>query len=354
MACKTLLLPILILFFSWNLSWAQEVVKAKKVKILPVPAFGYSPETKTYVGAVSLFTFDFYHDSVTRHSNAKTEFNYTWNKQLILECGWNIFTKNEKWFTKGQLHYSKFPDFYYGIGSETPESNKLAFTSNRLMLDIHVLKKIKPFLFTGINAKYNRFWNVSPLNNTLNLYGELTNNYNLGVGYSILKDNRNSILSPTTGKYVYANANYNFSRTNFWEFFLDVRYYKTWRNKYTLATRFVNDANTNTPPFYEYAIAGGDKFVRGYYFGRYRDKNLSTLQAEFRLPIAWRFGLALFGGLSNLYSSIPRINTSNTKYNAGVGVRFMVDKKDKTNLRLDYAIGSNNNSGFYVSFGESF
>ena len=332
--------------------WGQDSVK--KVKILPVPAFGYSPETKTYIGGVSLFTFDFYQDSITRHSNAKIEFNYTWNRQMIIESGWNLFSKNEEWFSKGQIHFSKFPDYYYGVGSETPDTNKFAYQSNRFIFDISALKKIKPYLFTGANIKYIQYWNVSPINATSLSYPELTNNFTLGMGYSVLKDNRNSILSPTSGTYIYANSTYNFSKSNYWEFLLDLRYYKTWNEKFTVAGRFVNDINTNTPPFYDYAFLGGDKFVRGYYYGRYRDKNLSSFQLEFRLPIVWRFGLATFGGLSNLYPNISSIKMSNTKYNAGLGIRFMVDKKDKTNLRLDYAIGNDKNSGFYISFGESF
>lgn len=334
--------------------WAQDSVKVKKMSVLPVPAFGYSPETKTYVGAVCLFTFDFYQDSITRKSNAKVEFNYTWNKQIILESGWNFFSKEEKYFTKGLIHYSKFPDFYYGIGSETPDSNKLSFSSKRFIFDVAVLKKIKPFLFTGFTLKYIQFGNVAPINSGNVFYPELVNNSNFGVGYSILKDDRNSILSPTSGKYVYANASYNFSRTNFMELFLDLRKYKTWKEKYTLAGRFVTDINIQQTPFYEQAFLGGDKFVRGYYYGRYRDKNLSTLQLEFRMPLFWRFGLACFSGISNLYPSISKMNLSHSKVNAGLGLRFLVDKKDKTNLRIDYAFGNNYNSGFYISFGESF
>ncbi|MCZ2357249.1 MAG: BamA/TamA family outer membrane protein [Bacteroidia bacterium] len=345
---------LLLFLFVPIFLWGQDTVKMKKVKILPVPAFGHSPETRTYIGAVSLFTFDFYQDSTTRHSNAKIEFNYTWNRQIIIECGWNFFSKDENWFTKGQIHSSKFPDYYYGIGSNTPDSNKFAYQSNRFIFDISTFKKIKPYLFTGVTLKYIQYWNVSPINATSLNYLELTNNVTLGLGYSLLKDNRNSILSPTSGTYIYVNSTYNFSKSNYWKFLLDLRYYKTWNEKFTIAGRFVNDISTNTPPFYDYAFLGGDKFVRGYYYGRYRDKNLSCLQLEFRLPIVWRIGMATFGGISNVYPDASNIKMTNTKYNTGLGIRFMVDKKDKTNLRLDYAIGNNKNNGFYVSFGESF
>ena len=79
-------------------SGSTKVKKDRKIKVLPVPAFGYSPETRAYVGAVALFTLDLYKDSLTRTSNAKVEFNYTWNKQSILEAQWSYFFKEEKWF----------------------------------------------------------------------------------------------------------------------------------------------------------------------------------------------------------------------------------------------------------------
>lgn len=327
--------------------------KVKKVKILPVPAIGYSPETKTYIGAVTLFTFNLYNDSLTRTSNAELEINYTWNKQLIMECGWNYFFKEEKWFTKGQIHYSKYPDYYYGIGANTPNSNKLIFSSNRLFIEAFTLKKIGFKLFTGPNVKYIDYTKVKPETGTPT-FTELIDGSTLGIGYSILKDTRNSLLTPVNGAYLYFNTSYNIANSNYWEITLDMRFYKTWKNKFTLANRFLNEFNTGTPPFYDFAYLGGDRTVRGYYYGRYRDNNLSSYQTEFRFPVIGKFGLATFGGLSNIYSSKNSFKIANIKYNYGLGIRFTVDKTGKTNLRLDYAIGNNDNSGFYISFGESF
>ena len=343
---------ILVLLIS-NIVLSQDSTRTKKIKVLPVPAFGYSPETSTYVGGVTLLTFNLYNDSVTRTSNAKVECNYTWNKQIILECGWNYFFKEEKWFTKGQIHYSQFPDLYYGVGSSTPNSNKLIFNSNRFVFEGHALKKIGVKLFTGVNIKYVDDYKIKA-DTSIIKYAELSEGSSLGIGYSVLKDTRNNLLTPTMGAYIYFNTSYNLSKTNYWKSTLDFRYYKTWNDKYTIASRLINDFNIGTPPFFDYAYLGGDKLVRGFYYGRYRDNNLSSLQTEFRLPLVWRFGLATFAGLSNIYSEKNSFKFTNLKYNFGLGIRFLVDRKDNTNLRIDYAIGSNKNSGFYVSFGESF
>jgi hypothetical protein len=78
----------------------QEEKPQKKITVLPVPAIGYTPETKTYVGLVTLFTFNNTLDSLTRSSNAKLEFVYTWNKQMIFETDWNYFFPAENGLPK--------------------------------------------------------------------------------------------------------------------------------------------------------------------------------------------------------------------------------------------------------------
>lgn len=333
--------------------FCQDTSRVRTLKILPVPTIGYSPETRTYVGAVTLFTFNIHNDSATRTSNAEVEFNYTWNKQLILEAGWNYFSKQEKWFTQGLIHYSKFPDLYYGIGPATPETNKVVFNSNRFVLETAVLKRTGKKIFSGLHVKYINYAAVSAPTGNIK-YTELASSSTFGLGCTVLKDTRNNLLTPTSGMYVYGNCSYNISQSNYPQFTLDVRYYITGKKKFTWANRLINDWSLGTPPFYDYAFLGGDKLVRGYYFGRYRDNHLCAWQTEFRLPVVGRLGLATLGGLSALYSAQHPIAWQHLRYNYGVGIRFKVDKKENTNLRFDYAIGHHPNSGFYVSFGESF
>ncbi len=55
-----------------------------------------------------------------------------------------------------------------------------------------------------------------------------------------------------------------------------------------------------------------------------------------------------------IYKNLDNLTSTNFKPNAGVGLRFLVDKNERTNLRFDYAIGQDGQKGFYISFGESF
>lgn len=344
----------LCIFIVLNL-FSQDSIKVKKVKILPVPTFGYSPETKTYVGVVSLFTIDLYQDSVTRSSNSKVEFNYTWNKQIVLETEWNYFFKDEAWFTQGLFHYSKYPDLYYGIGDKTLNSAEVNFESARIKTDIDLLRNIKNKWFAGIGFSYFNFAKVS-YNSSKMVYPELKDASNWGLKMVLLNDSRNNILTPTKGTYFKFVNSFKFSENFYDQITMDMRQYYGFGKKQnqTIAGRFYQSSVINTPPFYDYSLVGGDKLVRGYYFGRYRDKNLSTLQLEYRVNLFWKIGLATFGGVSAIYPDLSSLGKISAKPNLGCGLRFLVDKKENTSLRFDYAVGSNDQSGFYVSFGESF
>lgn len=349
---RTTALLFLILLFSL-FGKTQNRSDKRKVSILPVPAIGYSPETKTYIGAVTLFTISNPFDTLTRTSNAEIEFNYTWNKQIIVESAWNYFTAGEVWFTRGLLHYSKYPDVYYGIGAGTTDAGKLSFEGNRFILDLDVLRNIGGNKFFGAGIIHKSFGNIQKdsLANP-----ELKSESNYGLKVLFLKDSRNSMLTPTMGNYFEISNAFNTGSSFYNSASLDWRHYtaldKT--RRHILAGRLFHNSIFGTPPFYDYAMIGGDEYARGYYLGRYRDKHFSTIQLEYRSLLFWRIGMAAFGGISAIYNELVGFEGENLKPNAGLGLRFLADKKENTSLRIDYAIGAQNQSGFYISFGESF
>lgn len=321
----------------------------KKVKVLPLPAFGYSPETSTYIGAVALLTLDLYEDTITRTSNTKFEVNYTWNNQLILETEWNYFFREENWFTKGKIHFSDYPDVFYGIGPYSSVNDKVGFESVRLQFIGEVWKKIGSKLYLGIGPRFAQFQIKESKIPTL------VSNHFFGGLIRVVRDNRNNILTPTKGHYITVMNNHNWSDRYYSQFEFDARKYLPLNNKSSVfAVRFLHYSVFGKAPFFDLATIGGDKILRGYRFGRFRTNHLTNLQMEYRSPCFWRISLAGFGGTALVYDSFNQINEKNIKPNLGVGLRFIVDKNEGTNLRFDYAIGRHGENGFYISFGESF
>jgi hypothetical protein len=98
--------------------------------------------------------------------------------------------------------------------------------------------------------------------------------------------------------------------------------------------------------------------MRGYYFGRYRDKNQLAAQAEYRfLPIPFRFskriGAAVFAGTGTVFDKTSNISLSNIKLTGGAGLRLLLFPKKDIWTRFDYAV-TREGGGFYLLIGEAF
>jgi hypothetical protein len=94
--------------------------------------------------------------------------------------------------------------------------------------------------------------------------------------------------------------------------------------------------------------------MRGIYEQRFRDRQMAAFQAEVRHHLLWRLDGAVFGGLGQVGYKLSDFSASGIKYAGGAGVRFNFVRRDRVNLRLDYAAGTGGFSGIYFSIGESF
>jgi hemolysin activation/secretion protein len=101
------------------------------------------------------------------------------------------------------------------------------------------------------------------------------------------------------------------------------------------------------------ASIGGPRFLRGYYRGRFRDKNMMVLQQEFRMPIYKRLGIAAFGGIGSVSNKSKELLKNEVHYNYGIGLRILINKKENANLRVDYGI-TKDSHGLYIVFAEAF
>jgi hypothetical protein len=106
-------------------------------------------------------------------------------------------------------------------------------------------------------------------------------------------------------------------------------------------------------PFYELCqICIKDSF-RGYQGGRYRDQVAFTAQAAYRWRFHKRWGVVFFGGVAEVAPSVSDLSVDGLLPAAGVGMRWMVDKEDRINVRVDYA-WRRSDSALYISVAEAF
>ncbi len=77
---------------------------------------------------------------------------------------------------------------------------------------------------------------------------------------------------------------------------------------------------------------GGETIMRGYYLGRYRDKNQLATQLEYRflpLPLGFskRIGAAIFAATGTVFENTNALTTKNLLYSGGAGARFLLFPK---------------------------
>ena len=110
--------------------------------------------------------------------------------------------------------------------------------------------------------------------------------------------------------------------------------------------------NYGHTPWTMLALMGGSTRMRGYYEGRYRDKQMIEIQAELRQKIYGRSGIAVWVGAGNVFPSLNKFNPAHTLPNYGIGYRW--EFKKRVNVRLDYGFGKKGQNGFLFSINEAF
>ena len=110
--------------------------------------------------------------------------------------------------------------------------------------------------------------------------------------------------------------------------------------------------NSGDTPWALMAMTGGSYSMRGYYDGRYRDKNKIETQIELRQHVWRRNGITVWGGAATVFDRFHAIRSDRLLPNYGVGYRWEF-KKD-VNVRLDYGFGKHGQSGFLFNINEAF
>lgn len=336
-----------------------------------LPLIYFSPETSWAFGVGTASSFRFKNESSnSRLSQIQVGGAYTLNKQLLTYLSYKLFLKEDEYNIYGEIGYYKYVYDFYGVGNEQPIDFREVYELNYPRFRLNVLKKIIPNLYGGIRYWYDDFQNLK-----LDPQGQLAQGNIAGyqggkvsqLGLVLNYDSRNNVIYPTKGALIEGvwaknskslGSDFDFERVR-----LNAAAYFEINPNQILAVNLYGDFVNGNPPFNEMALLGGPKQLRGYYEGRYRDKNVAILQAEYRMAIfqnidktGWkwlkRFKIAVFGGYGSVASSIKTFETNNFRYAYGGGVRFALTESG-INLRVDYGVGQNT-TGIYVTIGEAF
>jgi len=341
----------------------EEPAKESNIGVVVIPVILYMPETKLGGGVGGLLTFRSADSARTeRPSSLYFYAIYTQLKQFSTQWEPEFYFKKEKYLLRSKFIFEKYPDKFWGVGSDTPENAEENFTPRTFSLETSFQTRIlaKQNLYAGIQyiiESYKMLKTDSGKSLSQRRWLGSTGATSSGLGFIINWDTRDNIFTPRRGNYwqlsIAFNRKFLGSDFNYTSLKLDIREFFPVMASHVLAFQALFQSATGDVPFKSYAKLGGDSIMRGYYLGRYRDNYLMTVQGEYRLPIWWRFGLVGFAGLGNVADKLGSFDLGEFKYSCGFGIRFKVVPKEGTNLRLDFAWGKGT-SGFYFTARESF
>jgi hypothetical protein len=121
-----------------------------------------------------------------------------------------------------------------------------------------------------------------------------------------------------------------------------------------LATNLTAAGATGDAPFYALPSVGAGLYgLRGYTQGRYRDRVMTTAQAETRWHSEGRIGATAFAGFGQVASSVGKLRKSEVLPAGGLGLRYKLTREFPMHIRFDYAWGKNGNL-VYFSVAEAF
>jgi hypothetical protein len=336
--------------------------KPEAKSVLAFPFVVRSLETNWGFGAIAarFFKAGNKQDSTIRTSDINILGLYTLRKQLILVLNSTIFFENEDQIARFQASYSYYPDDFWGLGNHTAYGAEEGFSQKQYFINPQFLQRIHDNFYLGITYEFQHTGPITytpgglfDMENITGRYGGITS----GIGPILSWDTRNNAYSPDHG--FFAELQYVWfpgfigSDFQFQVFSADVRKFLYLSPRSVLAFQGIAGLTFGNTPFRKLEELGGADMMRGYYGGRFTDKCLMAYQAEYRRLLFWRIGMVAFAATGEVAPVPGQFDIDGFHFTYGGGLRFMLSRAEKLNLRIDYGIAKHSNA-FTVQLREAF
>lgn len=347
--------------FDWVENYLSETNKPHREKAFDFSLLGgphYSSDTKFGLGLVAAAQYR--HDrsdtimqpsTVALFSDISTAGFY-----MIGIRGTHFFPK-DRFRLNYKTYFYSFPTKFWGIGYDNAinDDNETKYKHLQSKVQVEFLARIAPSLYLGPSMVF-QYVDGKDMESAALWEGEKLHTMNVAAGISLTYDTRDYATAASKGVYValeqqffprfLGNRDYNFSLTEL----TASTYAPVWKGG-VLAMQIHGRFTYGHTPWSMLSTLGGSDNMRGYYDGRYRDKNEADFTVELRQNVYRRSGIVVWGGVGNIFPDFSSFKWSHTLPNYGIGYRW--EFKKKMNVRLDLGFGRHT-YGFVVSINEAF
>lgn len=339
---------------------ANKAKDDKKVDFGFIPGPNYSRTAGVGLGLMATLTYtpDLADKSLPR-SNASAFGNFTTGGYFLVGIRGNHIARGSRFRFDYKVNLSTFTTRTWGLGYAEADNddNETDYRRNRITALARFLWRVAPNTYVGplVSARVTQARGIED-GNTAPWHGQPLTVRAYSAGVSLTYDSRDFLLNAHRGVFLQVDqtfsprclgaGNYNFSSTE-----LTFSAYKeAWRGA-VIAGELHALFNYGHVPWAFMAEVGSNDRMRGYYEGRYRDRNLIEGQVELRQHLFKRHGLALWVALANPFEDFDHIAMRHTLPNAGIGYRW--EFKKRINVRVDYGF-TRKGGGFIFNINEAF
>ncbi len=347
----------------------------KNFMFTPYVAPTYTPELELLFTAGGLMSFKLQKDNpFADRSSIPFSFGYSTNESISITVLPYIYGKTDKMRLLTMLFYRDMPDNYWGVGydagnrtaspDETTKYHRRWFSAEG-----KVVHRINKSFFVGVTYDFNSTQATSIndymiADESVQKYGSSATNFGLGLAFDI--DTRDNVQNPYKGHLLsvsFVNYNKIFKIGDSNEFLkatLDARKYIKLGDRKVWAFQFKTQYGDGDIAWMDMPQLGTQFDLRGYQWGRFRDKIASFGITEYRhmfsgmrMPAIKKYlqhvGFAVWSGIGNVTSRYDEMR--DFLPNLGAGLR--VEIQPRMNLRVDYGFAKDRRS-LYVAFSEAF
>jgi outer membrane protein assembly factor BamA len=327
-----------------------------KSSLTILPAVFYTPETRLGFGVYPNYIFRFSEDGNPSYLSFLAY--YTIKKQISISFDPSLYISNDDYILSGTAYFTKWPDQFFGFGTGVSKDSSEDYTVRNSGIYLEFKRKTIDRLYAGVACElaYTKFLELKEdgrpvTEGVTGVDGGLVS----GAGLAVSWDGRDKIFFPGRGEYLSANTMYYGSDLGgdyaYNRLIVDLRKYHALYNN-IIAMQIYGSFVKGNAPFREYSQIG--EVVRGYLPALYTEKKLVAAQIEYRrVPLLGRFGITLFAGAGTVARTISDLHDARLKFAAGLGLRYILVKAEKFNIRIDYGIGDGT-AEFYLAAGEAF
>lgn len=240
--------------------------------------------------------------------------------------------------------FAHFPLKFWGLGytNASHDNNESKYTELRTALWADMQWRIGKALFVGPSVNFD-FTKATKVERPELWQGQDLSvfDYGIGLGFSLSLDTRDYSTNASKGENLklkqffypkFIKNRYSFSSTE-----LTFGIYRRIWSSAVIAAQVHAMATYGNTPWSMLPTVDATNAVRGYFEGRYRDKNEADLVVELRQHVWQRIGVVVWGGAATVFRHFSDVRLNSLLPTYGIGGRF--EFKKKVNMRVDLGFG---------------